>query len=76
MAPRKGVDDNLATVKTILHFYRLDPRDGKTFVRTEESFEGLVARLFRGSFQKTLDSALADGLRYLKIEAEQRATAP
>jgi hypothetical protein len=59
-----------------IHFYRLEPRDGKTFVRTEESFEGLVARLFRGSFQKTLDGALADGLRYLKIEAEQRATAP
>lgn len=57
-----------------IHFYRLEPRDGKTFVRTEESYEGFVARLFRGSLQKALDRALADGLRYLKNEAEQRAT--
>ncbi|MGH3110343.1 MAG: hypothetical protein ACRDQT_05430 [Gaiellaceae bacterium] len=57
-----------------IHFYRLEPRDGGTFVRTEESYEGLVARLLRGSLQKTLGRALADGLRYLKIEAEQRAT--
>ena len=57
-----------------VHFYRLEPRDGGTFVRTEESYEGLVARLLRGSLQKTLDRALADGLGYLKNEAEQRKT--
>jgi uncharacterized protein YndB with AHSA1/START domain len=57
-----------------IHFYRLEPRDGKTFVRTEESYEGLVARLLRGTLQKTLDRALADGLRHLKDEAEQRST--
>jgi uncharacterized protein YndB with AHSA1/START domain len=57
-----------------VHFYRLEPRDGGTFVRTEESYEGLVARLLRGSLQKTLDGALGDGLRYLKAEAEQRRT--
>jgi hypothetical protein len=54
-----------------IHFWYLEPRDGKTFVRTEESYEGLVARLLRGSLQKTLDRALADGLRYLKAEAER-----
>jgi uncharacterized protein YndB with AHSA1/START domain len=57
-----------------IHFYRLEPRDGKTLVRSEESYEGLVARLLRGTLQKTLDRALADGLRYLKNEAEQRPT--
>jgi uncharacterized protein YndB with AHSA1/START domain len=57
-----------------IHFYRLEPRNGKTLVRTEESFEGITARLMRGSLQKTLDSALADGLGYLKREAEKRAT--
>ena len=56
-----------------IHFYWLEPRNGKTFVRTEESYEGLVARLFRGQLQRTLDRALGDGLRYLKTEAEQRA---
>jgi hypothetical protein len=57
-----------------IHFYRLEPRGSGTFVRSEESYEGPVARLLRGSLQKTLDSALADGLRYLKDEAEQRTT--
>jgi hypothetical protein len=57
-----------------IHFYRLEQRDGSTFVRSEESYDGLVARVLRGSLQKTLDTALADGLRYLKIEAEQRAS--
>ena len=61
-----------------IHFYRLEPRDGRTFVRTEESYDGLVARLLRGSLQKTLDTALAEGLGYLKNEAERRgaSTAP
>ena len=44
-----------------IHFWWLEPRDGKTFVRTTESYEGLVARLFRAPLQKTLDRALADG---------------
>jgi len=55
-----------------IHFWQLEPRDGTTLVRTEESYDGLVARLLRGSLQKTLDSALADGLRYLKAEVERR----
>jgi len=55
-----------------IHFWHLEPRDGKTFVRTEESYEGALARLLRGSIQKTLDRALADGLAYLKAEVEQR----
>ena len=41
-----------------IHFWHLDARDGGTFVRTEESYEGLVARLLRRSLQKTLDRAL------------------
>jgi len=57
-----------------IHFWYLEARDGKTFVRTEESYDGLVARLLRRSLQKTLDGALADGLRYLKAEAERQTT--
>jgi hypothetical protein len=57
-----------------IHFWHLEPRNGVTFVRTEESFEGLVARLFRRSLQRTLDRSLADGLAYLKAEVERRAT--
>ncbi len=56
------------------HVYTLEPRDGKTFVRTEESYDGLVSRLFSRPLQKTLDKALAEGLGHLKAEAERRST--
>jgi hypothetical protein len=55
------------------HEWWLQPRDGGTHVRTEESFSGLVARLVRGTLQKTLDKSLEDGLRHLKWEAERRS---
>ncbi len=45
-------------------------------MRTEESYDGLVARLLRRSLQKTLDAALADGARYLKAEAEKAGPSP
>lgn len=57
-----------------LHVYRLEPRDGKTFVSTEESYDGMLARVFRGPLRKTLKSALDSGLRHLKAEAERRST--
>jgi uncharacterized protein YndB with AHSA1/START domain len=57
-----------------MHVYALEARDGATLVRTEESYDGLVARLFRGRLQKTLESSLASGLRHLKAEAERRTT--
>jgi hypothetical protein len=56
-----------------IHFWWLEPRDGGTFVRTEESYEGLVARLLRRSLQRALDGALENGLRSLKREVERRA---
>jgi hypothetical protein len=57
-----------------IHVYRLEPRDGTTFVRTKESYEGLVARILRRPLKTTLDRALADGLRDLKAESERRAS--
>jgi carbon monoxide dehydrogenase subunit G len=57
-----------------LHVYTLEARNGGTFVRTGESYDGIVARLFRGRLQKTLDRALDSGLRHLKAEAERRTT--
>ena|SRR5215211_1488189 len=57
-----------------IHFWYLEARNGRTFVRTEESYDGFVARLFRRPLQKTLDRALADGTRYLKAEAERVTT--
>jgi hypothetical protein len=55
-----------------VHVWRFEPHDAGTFVRTEESFDGLVARVFRRLLRKTLDRALESGLRHLKVEAERR----
>jgi uncharacterized protein YndB with AHSA1/START domain len=58
-----------------IHEWRLEPRDGGTSVETEETYSGLLARLFRGQLQKALDKALEEGLEHLKREAERRAGA-
>ena len=58
-----------------MHEWHLEPRAGGTLVQTEETFSGLLARLFRGSLQKTLDKSLREGLEHLKREAERRAGA-
>ena len=55
------------------HEWWLEPRDGGTQVRTQESFSGLLARLLRRTLQKTLDKSLEDGLERLKREAERRS---
>jgi uncharacterized protein YndB with AHSA1/START domain len=55
-----------------IHVYALEARDGVTLVRTEESYDGLVARLFRGRLRQTLERSLESGLRHLKSEAERR----
>ena len=57
----------------VIHVYGLEPRDGGTSVRTQESVEGVTARLFRGPIKKRMDSAIDAGLRSLKAEAERRA---
>jgi uncharacterized protein YndB with AHSA1/START domain len=59
------------SVKAI-HEWRLEPANGGTRVETDESFSGFLARLFRGSLQKTLDRSTESGLEHLKREAERR----
>jgi hypothetical protein len=54
------------------HEWWLEPRDGRTHVKTEETFSGLLARLARRPLQKTLDKSFEDGLRRLKRESERR----
>jgi hypothetical protein len=58
----------------VVHVYALELRDGKTFVKTEESVEGVMARLFRRPLQKKMDKSIQNGLRSLKLEAERLAT--
>lgn len=55
-----------------VHFYWLEPRADRTLVRTEESYDGLLAHLFRRPLRKSLNQALTDGLRDLKAEVERR----
>jgi hypothetical protein len=56
-----------------IHVHTFEPSAGGTFVTTEESYDGVVARLLRGRLQKMLDSTLDSGLEHLKTEAERRA---
>ena len=39
-----------------------------TIVRTEESWEGVVTRIFRARMQRMLQNAIDSGLRNLKTE--------
>jgi uncharacterized protein YndB with AHSA1/START domain len=54
-----------------VHVYRLEPRDETTLVSTEESFDGLVARIFRGAMQKMVKKSLDTGLQHLKAQVEE-----
>jgi hypothetical protein len=53
----------------------LEPRDGGTLVKEEESWEGLVVRLFASRLRRTLQSSIESGLAQLKAEVERRAAA-
>jgi hypothetical protein len=55
-----------------VHFRWFEPREAATFVRTAESYEGFVSRLFRRQLQRVLDNALESGLGSLKDEVERR----
>lgn len=70
--PRRVAWSGKAFGLQALHVYVLDARNGTTLVRTEESYDGLLAHLFRARLQKTLDDALESGLLHLKAEAERR----
>ena len=55
-----------------VHTWSFEPEGSGTRVRTEEAFEGLLARLFAGPMRKMLDEALTKNVDALKTEAEQR----
>ena len=56
-----------------IQIYRLEETGDQTRVVLEESWDGVLSRLFRKYFQTTLDKAVTGGLRALKSEAERRA---
>ena len=55
-----------------IHVHTFEPRDGGTLVRTEESYDGLVARLFRGGSRRRSTARSESELQHLKAEAERR----
>ena len=57
-----------------IHVHRLERRGEGTVVSSEESWEGLPVRIFRGRMQKTLEKSIEPGLGRLKAEAERRVS--
>jgi uncharacterized protein YndB with AHSA1/START domain len=55
-----------------VHVYRLEPHGEGTRVHTEESFDGLIARLLKRPTRRTLQKGIDRGLASLKREAERR----
>ena len=56
-----------------VHVFRFAPRNGGTLARSEESWDGLIARVFSGYSRKTLDNGIRSVLAHLKDEAERHA---
>lgn len=55
------------------HVWSFEPERTGTLVRTEESFGGLLVRVFAGPMRRMLTESLENGLATLKAEAERRA---
>ncbi|HWN10112.1 MAG TPA: SRPBCC family protein, partial [Pyrinomonadaceae bacterium] len=55
-----------------VHVHRLEPSPEGTKVYAEESFDGLMVRVFKGASRKTLQKGINGGLASLKKEAERR----
>ena len=58
---------------TALHFWLVEGQGDGSWVFTEESWSGPLARVLRGLMSKAVRKALEDGLPALKREAEKRA---
>lgn len=54
-----------------IHIWEIDQRDGTMYLRTSESWQGLPARLFKSSSQKTLEKAIHTGLELIKLQSEK-----
>jgi hypothetical protein len=54
-----------------VHVWTFEEQTNGVLVRTEESFEGLLARLFAKSMRRMLAAALVRGLDALKVECER-----
>jgi carbon monoxide dehydrogenase subunit G len=55
-----------------IHVWEFGEKDGGTVVHTKESFEGFLARMFRGAMKRMLSKTLEQSVIALKSEAEAR----
>ncbi len=55
-----------------IHNWTFEAKDNKTIVKVEESLQGLFPKLFRGYFQRNLDSGVITNLEELKIASEAK----
>lgn len=55
-----------------MHIWEFKNLNGKTNVFTQESFDGMIAKIFKGIISKMLKKSLQQGLFDLKHEAESK----
>ncbi|USN96547.1 MAG: SRPBCC family protein [Candidatus Nomurabacteria bacterium] len=55
-----------------VHIWRIEGNNKKVVVTTEESWSGIVPKLFRKYSEQTLEKAINDGLLLLKHAAENQ----
>ena len=56
-----------------IHVWTFEEQEGDVVVRTEESFDGLIVRIFARSMRRMLASSLEKGLSALKAESEKNS---
>lgn len=55
-----------------IHNWSFEESNDRTIVRVEESLQGIFPKLFRGYFQKNLDTGVKKNLEELKIASESK----
>ena len=69
-----SLEGAVATGTKFRWIHHLELQDGRTIVKSAESWEGPPVRLLRRSMGKSLQKAIDLGLRHLQIEVERQAT--
>ena len=75
-APRRAAWTGRSFGIKATHVHTLEPRNGRTLVKTQESYAGLVASVFRRPLRRMLDRTLRSELEHLKAEAERQDRGP
>lgn len=56
-----------------IHAWMFEDKNGGSYVQTEESFEGMIVRVFAASMQRILATSLEQWVLALKEESERHA---